>query len=106
MDKDYAFDYSERGVRFILDNYRELRESFDALRLPLQTYVLDLDAAVKKSKITERQREVLYYRYMEPNDEEDLVVYTATKLDVSPRTVQYDSTKAINELYIYLNGVR
>ena len=69
--------------------------------------MIDVTEALHKSKhITERQEEVVKLRYMAPIDVEDYVAYTAEQLGISPRTVQYDSTNAIKEIYIYLNGVR
>lgn len=106
MDKDFAYDYSEEGIRFLLDSYRELA-SLNGIREPVRDFMIDVTEALHKSKhITERQEEVVKLRYMAPIDVEDYVAYTADKLGISPRTVQYDSTNAIKEIYIYLNGVR
>ena len=106
MDKDFAYDYSEEGIRFLLDSYRELA-SLNGIREPVRDFMIDVTEALHKSKhITERQEEVVKLRYMAPIDVEDYVAYTAEQLGVSPRTVQYDSTNAIKEIYIYLNGVR
>lgn len=106
MDKDFAHDYSEEGIRFLLDSYRELA-SLDGIREPVRDFMLDVTEALYKSKyITERQAEVVRLRYMAHVDTDDYVTYTAEQLGISPRTVQYDSTNAIKEIYIYLNGVR
>ena len=106
MDKDFAYDYSEEGIRFLLDSYRELA-SLNGIREPVRDFMIDVTEALHKSKhITERQEEVVKFRYMAPIDVEDYVAYTAEQLGISPRTVQYDSTNAIKEIYIYLNGVR
>ena len=106
MDKDFAYDYSEEGIRFLLDSYRELA-SLNGIREPIRDFMIDVTEALHKSKhITERQAEVVKLRYMAPIDVEDYVTYTAEQLGISPRTVQYDSTNAIKEIYIYLNGVR
>lgn len=106
MDKDFAYDYSEEGIRFLLDSYRELA-SLNGIREPIRDFMIDVTEALHKSKhITERQEEVVKLRYMAPIDVEDYVTYTAEQLGISPRTVQYDSTNAIKEIYIYLNGVR
>lgn len=106
MDKDFAYDYSEEGIRFLLDSYRELA-SLNGIREPVRDFMIDVTEALHKSKhITERQEEVVKLRYMAPIDVEDYVTYTAEQLGISPRTVQYDSTNAIKEIYIYLNGVR
>lgn len=106
MDKDFAHDYSEEGIRFLLDSYREL-VSLDGIREPVRDFMLDVTEALYKSKhISERQAEVVRLRYMALVDAEDYVEHTAGQLGISPRTVQYDSTHAIKEIYIYLNGVR
>lgn len=106
MDKDFAYDYSEEGIRFLLDSYRELA-SLNGIREPVRDFMIDVTEALYKSKyITERQVEVVMLRYMALVDAEDYVAYTAEQLGISPRTVQYDSTNAIKEIYIYLNGVR
>ena len=106
MDKDFAYDYSEEGIRFLLDSYRELA-SLNGIREPVRDFMIDVTEALHKSKhITERQEEVVKLRYMAPIDVEDYVAHTAEQLGISPRTVQYDSTNAIKEIYIYLNGVR
>lgn len=106
MDKDFAHDYSEEGIRFLLDSYREL-VSLNGIREPVRDFMLDVTEALHKSKyISERQEEVVRLRYMALVEADDYVAYTADKLGISPRTVQYDSTNAIKEIYIYLNGVR
>src|SRR5699024_5760714 len=106
MDKDFAHDYSEEGIRFLLDSYREL-VSLDGLREPVRHFVLEVTEALYKSESTsERQAEVVRLRYMAHVDTDDYVAYTAEQLGIPPRTVQYDSTNAIKEIYIYLNGVR
>src|SRR5699024_1497685 len=106
MDKDFAHDYSEEGIRFLLDSYREL-VSLDGIREPVRDFMLDVTEAIYKRKyISERQTKVVRRRFMHHVDTDDYVEHTAEQRGISPRTVQYYSTNAIKEIYIYLNGVR
>src|SRR5699024_7879498 len=106
MDKDFAHDYSEEGIRFLLDSYREL-VSLDGIREPVRDFMLDVTEALYKSKhISERQAEVVRLRYMAHVDTADYVTYTAEQLGISACTVQCDSMNATKDIYIYLNGVR